>query len=172
MGAGEGAADHVTMTTAPTARHLQTIVWAIDGSASSLAGSKFVRGACERDGSSLRIVHVARALSTPADERRIAQLKALTSSMRRHGIGASLHVVRGAIGSPAPHIANVARMMRADLVIVTTRGRAPLTSAVAGSTTLALIAEAPCPVLALPATRAAAVAGGGWTVTPPLAASA
>lgn len=165
------ATDHVTVTLAPTAGSPQTIAWATDGSAHSLASSRFVRDVCERYGSNLRIVHVARALSTQADERRIAGLKALTASMRRHGIAASLHVVRGAIGSPAPHIATVAGMMHADLVIVTTRGRSPLTSALAGSTTLALIAEAACPVLALPTARAVAW-GGGPAVAPPLAASA
>jgi nucleotide-binding universal stress UspA family protein len=157
------------MTHAPHTGTLHTIVWATDGSAWSVAGAGFVREVCERHDSALRIVHVAPALSTQADERRIAKLKALTRSLRRHGINASLHVVRGALGSPAPHIAQVARMAHADLVIVTTRGRSPLTSAVAGSTTLALIAEAPCPVLALPA---GAVSAGRAVGTPPMAASA
>jgi len=140
----------VTMTRAPRTGPFSSIVWATDGSAASLSGAQFVREACERYGSAVRIVHVAPMLSTRADERRITQLKALAASMRRRGISVSLHVVRGALGSPAPHIAEVTRMAHADLVIVTTRGRSPLASALAGSTTTALIREAPCPVLALP----------------------
>ena len=126
-----------------------TIVWATDGSARSDAAFGYVRDACERHGSSLRIVHVARPLAGGGD-REIAKLKAMTSSLRRHGVSASLHVVRGAIGSAAPHIAEVARMADAGLVIVTSRGRSPLLGAVAGSVTQRLLAEAPCPVLILP----------------------
>ena len=130
-------------------RMFDTIVWATDGSARSDAAYGYVRDACERHGSSLRIVHVARPLAGGGD-REIAKLKAMTSSLRRHGVRASLHVVRGAIGSAAPHIAEVARMADAGLVIVTSRGRSPLLGAVAGSVTQRLLAEAPCPVLILP----------------------
>jgi nucleotide-binding universal stress UspA family protein len=130
-------------------RMFDTIVWATDGSPRSDAAFGYVRDACERHGSSLRIVHVARPLAGSGD-REIAKLKAMTSSLRRHGVNASLHVVRGAIGSPAPHIAELARMADAGLVIVTSRGRCPLLGAVAGSVTQRLLADAPCPVLILP----------------------
>jgi nucleotide-binding universal stress UspA family protein len=126
-----------------------TIVWAVDGSARSDAAYGDVRDVCERHGSSLRIVHVARPLAG-GGEGQIAKLKAMTSALRRHGVDASLHVVRGAIGSPAPHIAEVARMAGAGLVIVASRGRPPLIGALAGTVTQRLLAEAPCPVLVLP----------------------
>jgi nucleotide-binding universal stress UspA family protein len=125
-----------------------TIVWANDGSSRSDAAYGRVRDLCERHGSSLRIVHVARPLAAGRDHQ-IAKLKALTLALRRHGVNASLHVVRGAIGSPAPHIAEVARMAGAGLVIVTSRGRSPLTGAIAGSVTQRLLGGAPCPVLIL-----------------------
>ena len=144
-----------------------TVVWATDGSVASVAGSHFVREACQRYASRLRIVHVAPALCTAAGERRIAKLKALSSSLRRHGVDASLHVVRGAIGSPAPHIVEVARMSQAGLLIVGTLGRSAVISAVAGSVAQRLLAEAPCPVLVLPAAPAPTGA-----VAPPRAASA
>ena len=160
------------MTLAPQNGVFHTIVWATDGSASSVAGTGFVRGACERYDSALRIVHVVPPMSGVPEEQRIAKLKAVSASLRRRGVSASLHVVRGAMGSPAPHIAEVARMVHADLVIVTSHGRSPVTSALAGSTTLALIARAPCPVPALPAAPAAACGGQPRAVTPPLAASA
>ena len=131
-------------------RMFGTIVWATDGSARSDAAYGYVRDACERYGSSLRIVHVARPLAAGSGDREIAKLKAMTSSLRRHGVSASLHVVRGAAGSPAPHIAEVARMAGAGLVIVTSRGRPPLLAAVAGSVTQRLLVEASCPVLILP----------------------
>jgi nucleotide-binding universal stress UspA family protein len=149
------AADHVGMTDSRQTDRLPTVVWATDGSVASLAGSRFVREFGERHARTLRIVHVAPAVCTQADERRIAKVKALTRSLRRHGIDASLHVVRGALGSPAPHIAEVARRSRAGLLIVGTRGRSPVISAVAGSVAQRLLAEAPCPVLVLPAAHAA-----------------
>jgi nucleotide-binding universal stress UspA family protein len=172
MWRGAVSVDHVTMTRpTPHTRMFQSVVWATDGSPQSVAVLGLVRDACERYHSALWIVHVAPALSTGAGERRIVKLKSITSSLRRRGVHASLHVVRGALGPPGRHIAEVARMVGADLVIVTPRGRSPLAGAVAGSTTLAMIAEAPCPVLALPATVAAA--SSGWpAVTPLLTASA
>lgn len=141
-----------------------TVVWAADGRPHSDLALGYVREMCERHGSSLRIVHVARPLEGGAGERRIAKLKAMTSSLRRHGVNASLHVVRGAIGSPAHHIAEVARMCDADLVLVTTRGRSPLQGAVAGSVAQRLLHEAPCPVLVLTAPPASAPAAIGWSV--------
>jgi nucleotide-binding universal stress UspA family protein len=126
-----------------------TIVWATDGSARSDAAYGYVRDMCEHLGSSLRIVHVARPLAGGGD-RQIAKLKAMTSSLRRHGVNASLHVVRGAIGSPAPQIAEVARMVDAGLLVVASRGRSPLIGAVAGSVTQRLLVQAPCAVLILP----------------------
>ena len=158
------------MTHSPHTDMFSTIVWATDASDASLAGSRFVRDACERYASRLLIVHVTPALCMGADERRIARLKALSCSLRRHGIDVSLHVVRGAMGSPAPHIAAVARMAHARLLILGTRGRAPVISAVAGSVAQRLLGEAPCPVLVLPA--ASAAAGGRRAAVTPLAASA
>lgn len=149
-----------------------TIVWATDASELSAAAAGFIRSVCERYDSELRIVHVAPAHGNPSDERRIAKLKALSSSLRRRGVRSSLHVLRGATGSPAPHIVQVARMAQADLVVVTTRGRAPVISAVAGSTTMALIATAPCPVLVLPAVAEEVVSSDLPVATPTLAASA
>ena len=159
------------MTDFPQTDVFSSIVWATDGAGASLAGSRFVRETCERYGSRLRIVHVAPTLYTAADERRIARLKALTSSLRRHGVDASLHVVRGAIGSPARHITEVARMSQATLVIVGTRGRSPVVSVVAGSVAQRLMAEASCPVLVLPAAPVAAD-GRQPAVAPALAAPA
>lgn len=126
----------------------RTIVWASDGSASSDAAYGYVRDACERYGSSLRIVHVARP--SAAGDRRIAELKAMTTSLRRRGINASLHVVRGAVGRPGHHIAALARMADAALVVVSTRERSPVVGAVLGSVAQQILAEAPCPVLILP----------------------
>lgn len=137
-----------------------TILLATDGSPAADGALRCVRALCERHGSRLCIVHVVRRLGArylpaaqPYEDRVIAKLKAQTRALRRHGINASLHVIRDAPGSPARHIADTARLVDADLLIVTGRGRSPLRGAVSGSVTQRLLAIAPCPVLVIPAER-------------------
>ena len=110
------------MTTQAHRRLFGSVVWATDGSASSSARCGYVRDLCERHGSTLRVVHIARPHASRDEERRITRLKGITLALRRRGVDASLHVVRTAIGSPARHIAEVARMVDADLVLVTRAG--------------------------------------------------
>jgi nucleotide-binding universal stress UspA family protein len=140
-----------------------TLVWATDGRPHSDLALGYVREMCERHGSTLRIVHVARPLEGGDGERRIAKLKAMTTSLRRHGVNASLHVVRGAVGSPAHQIAEVARMCDADLLVVATRGRSRLHGAVGGSVAQRLLHEAPCPVLILTTPSVSAPAAIRWS---------
>ena len=131
-----------------------TILWATDGSSCSDDALGIVRGLCERSGSTLRVVHVVQQLGgehflIPDEDRVIAKLKAQTSALRRHGIDASLHVIRGAVGSPAGHIADTARAVDADLIVVGVRGRSALASVLLGSVTLRLLTIARCPVLVI-----------------------
>jgi nucleotide-binding universal stress UspA family protein len=128
----------------------RSIVWATDGSALSAGGYVYVRELCEGHGSRLCIVHIVRLLATCEVEPRIATLKAMTSALRRWGVDASLHVVRDAIGSPARHIAEVAQMIDADLVLVTTRRPFPAATLPAGSVTQGVVAGSACPVLVVP----------------------
>jgi nucleotide-binding universal stress UspA family protein len=136
-----------------------TVVWATDGSRRADRALSQVRELCERYGGSLLLVHVVQKLGAgylpapdarPDEDRVIAKLKAQTRSLRRHGIDASLHVVRGATGSPATHIAAAARAVDADLVIAGTLGCSPLRAALLGGVALGLLATATCPVLVLP----------------------
>jgi nucleotide-binding universal stress UspA family protein len=141
-----------------------TVVWAADGSPRDDHALCQVRELCERHDSSLLLVHVVRKIGggyvpapdlCPYEDRMIAKLKAQTRSLRRHGIDASLHVIRGATGSPARHIAATARTVNADLVIVSTVGCSPLRAALLGGVTPRLLAVAPCPVLVLTPPRPA-----------------
>lgn len=140
-----------------------TIVWASDGRARGDLAYGYVREMCERHGSRLRIVHVARPLDGGDGERRIAKLKAMAASLRRHGVSASLHVVRGAVGSPAHQIAEVARMCGADLIVVASHGRPRVEGAIAGSVTQRLLAEAPCAVLILTPASVSVPAAVRWS---------
>jgi nucleotide-binding universal stress UspA family protein len=134
----------------------ETIVWASDGSAHSNLCLPYVRDLGERYASSMIIVHVIEELAVGAlpgpevhayEDRTVAKLKAQTLALRRRGIPASLHVIRGATGHCARHVADVADSVDADLMICGSRGRAPASGALLGSFSLRLLAASPCPVL-------------------------
>jgi len=136
-----------------------TIVWASDGSIRDDQSLPLVRDLCERDSSSLRIIHVVERLPGPPhpgldvhayEDHLAAKLKARTSALRRHGINASLHVVRGSLGQTADHIAKIAVAGDAQLIVAGTRGRSASEGAMLGSVTQQLLALAPCPVLVIP----------------------
>jgi nucleotide-binding universal stress UspA family protein len=136
-----------------------TIVWASDGSVRDDRSLSLVRDLCARYAASLRIVHVVERLPGKAlpgvdvhacEDRRVAKLKARTSALRRHGISASLHVVRGSLGQTADHIAEIAAAGDAQLIIAGARGRSAWEGAMLGSVTQRLLAVAPCPVLVIP----------------------
>ena len=138
-----------------------TIVWASDGSVRDDRSLPVVRDLCARYASSLRIVHVVERLPGPPlpgldvhayEDRTVAKLKARTSALRRRGISASLHVVRGSLGQTADHIAEIAEAGDAQLIIAGARGRSACEGAVLGSVTQRLLAVAPCPVLVVPCT--------------------
>ena len=135
------------------------IVWAADGSARDEQSLPVTREICARYDSSLRIVHVVERLPGPPlpgfdvyaeEERLLAELKARTLALRRHGIAATLHVVRGALGQTADHIAEVAVAGDAQLIIAGSRGRSACAGALLGIVTQRLLTVAPCPVLVLP----------------------
>lgn len=136
-----------------------TILWAADGSARDDRSLPLVHDLCERYASSLRIVHVVERLPGPPlpgldvhayEDRTVAKLKARTSALRRHGINASLHVIRGAVGQTADHIAEIAVAGDAQLIVAGARGRSAWEGALLASVTQRLLAVAPCPVLVLP----------------------
>lgn len=54
-------------------------------------------------------------------------------------------------GTPAQEICRVARELEADVIAMTTSGRRGLMDALRGSTVERVVADAPCPVLAVPA---------------------
>jgi nucleotide-binding universal stress UspA family protein len=138
---------------------VHTILWASDGSVRDDRSLPVVREICDHYAASLRIVHVVERLpaaSCPGfdlhahEDRTVAKLKARTSALRRHGIAASLHVVRGSPGQIADHIAEIAGAGEAQLIIAGARGRSAWKGAMLGSVTQRLLAVAPCPVLVIP----------------------
>lgn len=141
--------------TVPVSTLLRTVVWASDGAADEHPVGHFVGELCERYGSRLWIVHVVQTIlpaATPSidlhggEERAIAWLKARTRALRRQGVDASLQVIRGVVGSPAPAIVQITQAVDADLMVLHPHERRA-----AGSIGTAgrLLASSPCPVLVL-----------------------
>ncbi|MGA9856402.1 MAG: universal stress protein [Solirubrobacteraceae bacterium] len=150
-----------------------TILWANDGSRRADEALSPVRELCERYRSALRIVHVASsgqsAQERAATERVIDKLKAQTTAMRRQGLNASLHVIRGATGSPAPHLLRTAHDITPDLMIVSHREGAPRAGGLSDSVAHQLLASGACPVLVVRGSARASArarAGGGAAAGP------
>jgi nucleotide-binding universal stress UspA family protein len=143
----------------------KTIVCATDGSANADRALAYARELAETFESSLRVVHIVEKVAggrlgdrdTYLDEdTTLAKLRSQTSQLRRHGVDASPHVIRGAAGQPARQIAGTAGDVGAELVIVGSRGRSPVTGALLGSVTQRLLHIATCPVLVVPSRSPAA----------------
>lgn len=127
-----------------------TILWARDGSPYDDAAVTAVIELCERYGSAVRIVHVvhpSHSLAEDEDSQRVVdKLKAQTRALRRRGVNASLHVIRGAVGSPIRHIMHTAAAIAPDLFVVTTHGRHPQSAPAPATVTEQLLAAGICPV--------------------------
>ncbi|MGO9959111.1 MAG: universal stress protein [Solirubrobacteraceae bacterium] len=142
----------------------ETIVWGTDGSGDADRSLPCAEHLAEQFRSSLRVVHIARRPAGGArvvcddEDEVLAKLRGQAQALRARGLDASLHVIRGAQGSPAKAIADTARSVGADLVIVGTRGRSPAAGALLGSIAQQLLHDSSCPVLAVP--PSVAPAGG------------
>jgi nucleotide-binding universal stress UspA family protein len=100
----------------------------------------------------------AGGLPVLADERDIRRkIRGQVDELRDEGIDARFEVVTCAAGGAAHTIADVAREAGADLIVVGTRGYGTLAGALLGSVTRRLLRVAPCPVLAVPTGKHAAV---------------
>jgi nucleotide-binding universal stress UspA family protein len=138
----------------------KTIIWATDGSETADRALPYAK-ALAGDGGRLIAVHgkevfVGRAGAYPVladDDELEAKIRSQVEEARDEGIDASLALASG----PAPHaahmIADAAREADADVIVVGTRGHAPVAGLLLGSVTQRLLHIAPCPVLAVPAVQ-------------------
>ena len=146
----------------------ETIVWAADGAPGADRALDDVARLARRFGSSVRVVHIARRPSTPSyravcddEDEVLERLRSHTATLRRRGVQASLHVIRGARGSPAQPIADTAAAVEADLVIVGSRRSPPAGGEPPGTLTRQLLGAVGCPVMALAPAREAGPASAG-----------
>lgn len=139
----------------------KTIVWATDGSEAADRALPYAKALAEGDGRSLVVIHseehfVGRASAYPvrADEDELkTKIRRQVDEARAEGLDATFKAVTGTAPHAAHMIADVAREVGADLIIVGTRGHAPVAGLLLGSVTQRLLHIAPCPVLAVPSEK-------------------
>jgi nucleotide-binding universal stress UspA family protein len=138
----------------------RSIVWATDGSEAADHALPLVERLGREPGATVTVVHDdehltgrARGHSVLADEPELAaKVRGQVAGLRDGGVEATFRLVRHTGGDPAEAIAEVARDVEADVIVVGTRGHGRITGALLGSVTQGLMHVAPCPVLAVPST--------------------
>jgi nucleotide-binding universal stress UspA family protein len=136
------------------------IVCATDGSENANRALDAAKALARESDASLVLVHVVERYATkgglavyPDEEQLAAKLEQVTKELCAEGLKATLKIVDHVGPQPAHEIADVAREEGADLLVVGTRGHGALTGLVLGSVALRLLHVAPCPILAVPASR-------------------
>ena len=142
----------------------ETIVWATDGSEIADRALPLVSELARCNSAKVVAVHAderlpgrlggAPALADEDDLRR--KIAGQVEELRKAGIEATLKVEAGAKETIAELIADAAREVSADVIVVGTHGHGGFAAAVLGSVTLSLLHHAPCPVLAVPPVHVAA----------------
>lgn len=136
----------------------KTIVWATDGSDAADHALPYAMALAVGDGHKLVVVHSkevfhgrAAAYPVPADEEQLeAKILRQVAEAREAGLDATFELV-GDVPGAAQVIADTARKLGADMIVVGTRGHARVAGLLLGSVTQRLLHIAPCPVLAVPA---------------------
>lgn len=138
----------------------KTILWATDGSATADRALPYAKSLAFGDGTKLIAVHCkevmvgGRASGYPvlADEPDIeAKVARQVEELKEAGFAAEAAIVAASGGHAAHAIADLAREEGVDVIVVGTRGHAPVAGLLVGSVTQRLLHVAPCPVLAVPA---------------------
>ncbi len=137
----------------------KTIIWATDGSETADGALPFATALAESEGGRLIALHGkevfvgGRATGFPvlADEGELeVKIERQVDELRAAGLDATFKLISGLPTHAAQMLADVARDVAADAIVVGTRGHGPIAGAVLGSVTQQLLHIAPCPVLAVP----------------------
>jgi len=139
----------------------ETIVWATDGSELADRALTLVTDLARTHSSKIVAVHANELLAgrfggAPllADEPELrVRIERQLADLRASGFTVELKVETGAGHNVAELIAEAAREVDADLIVVGTHGRSAAVSAVLGSVAKGLLHVAPCPVLSVTPVR-------------------
>lgn len=136
----------------------KTIVAATDGSAHGERALALAESLAREADAQLVVVHVVELVGgkggvypAAADEPEIRQnVEAQVEKLQADGIDASIDVRRIRLGGPAHEIADAAAALEADLIVVGSRGRSPVSEVLLGSVPVRLLHIAHRPVLVVP----------------------
>ncbi|HEY7050439.1 MAG TPA: universal stress protein [Jatrophihabitantaceae bacterium] len=135
-----------------------TIVAATDGSPHGDRALALAESMAREAKAQLAVVHVVELVGgkggvypAAADEPEIREnIEAQVEKLRANGVDASLDVRRIRLGGPAHEIADAAAALEADLIVVGSRGRSPVSEVLLGSVPIRLLHIAHRPVLVVP----------------------
>jgi nucleotide-binding universal stress UspA family protein len=133
-------------------------VIATDGSDDGDRAFGLARSMASDAGARLVIVHVTELVGgkggvypLAADDEQVkARIKRQVEQLRADGIHAEAVMQTVRVGGPAHVIADIADSVDADLIVVGTRGRSPVSEIVLGSVSIRLLHIAHRPVLVVP----------------------
>ncbi len=135
------------------------IMWATDGSEEADRALAVAKSLAFEGEKTLAIAHVVQKIATTgdsalawyADEELVEdKVKRIASELSEEGLDVTLKVVKHVGHQPAHTIADLARDVDADLIVVGTRGHGTLPGLMLGSVTQRLLHVAPCPLLVVP----------------------
>ena len=140
------------------------IVWATDGSQNADRALAYAVELSERDGAEVHVCHVIEKFPVTRvagqdvhldekglDDKIQGQADAVATD---NGLRVTVHMSSDRDTDVARRIADTAREVGADLIVVGTRGQSPIVGALLGSVSQRLLHIAACPVLVVPPTTA------------------
>ena len=135
----------------------KTIVVAVDGSETSGRAESMAVDMAKEGGAKLVLVNVAEHnigkgggdLRADEDDVRAAVRKR-AEELSGEGVDAGAEFKDSSLGGPAHAIADVAKEHGADVIVLGTRGHAPVSGLLLGSVAQRLLHITPCPVLCVP----------------------
>jgi nucleotide-binding universal stress UspA family protein len=136
----------------------EVIIWGSDGSEHADRALECARSLAETNSSELVAMHVKELLvgrgagyPLQVDEEDVEQrVQEQVKELQAAGINARYEQRAVHAGGAAHVIADAAEEVGAKLIVVGTRGQAPISGLLLGSVTQRLLHVAPCPVLAVP----------------------
>jgi nucleotide-binding universal stress UspA family protein len=136
----------------------KTIIWATDGLETADRALPYAQGLAEGRDKTLVAVHVRELLVSRgggyplhADEDElVAKIEAQVEEVRKTGVAVTLKFATATTHGAAHFVAEIAKEVGADVIVVGTRGHGPISGALLGSVAQHLLHDANCPVLAIP----------------------
>jgi nucleotide-binding universal stress UspA family protein len=142
----------------------KSIMWATDGSAAADRAMPYVKSLASEDNAEVVVLHADQLLMgrgggqhVIADEEDVrTKIEGQAKELRDAGINAAERIVHVTVGeSPAKTIADSAKEVGSDVIVVGTRGHTHLGGLLLGSITTRLLHISPCPVFVVPTAKGA-----------------